>query len=398
MFGAGPTLTFAITDAIYAPLAARQVVRAREADVQAAANDTFLQVAEAYFEVQAARGSLAGALDAVKRTEEVVRKAEQLAPGLTPAVEANRARSELSRRRQAVELAYERWQTASAELTQLLRLTASAVVEPAEPPHLRVDMVDIGRPVDDLIPIALTNRPELVSSQAVVQATLARLKQEKMRPLVPSVLLRGNATSPAGNMSTGIFGGGINDQISNFGARNSLDLEIVWELQNLGLGNLALVRGRKAENQVAVLELFRLQDRIAAEVVQAHAQARRAANRAREAEIGLREAIDTADKNVANMGQSKRVGDIIVLVFRPQEVVAAVQALGQAYDDYYRAVADANRAQFRLYRALGHPGGCAAPLVPGPPANAAAPANVPIATLGFIESPAPTPTLADRPR
>jgi hypothetical protein len=32
-----------------------------------------------------------------------------------------------------------------------------------------------------------------------------------------------------------------------------------------------------------------------------------------------------------------------------------VQALAQAYIDYYGAVADANRAQFRLYRALGQP-------------------------------------------
>jgi hypothetical protein len=36
-------------------------------------------------------------------------------------------------------------------------------------------------------------------------------------------------------------------------------------------------------------------------------------------------------------------------------VVAAVQALGQAYSDYYAAVADYNRGQFRLYRALGQP-------------------------------------------
>ena len=42
-------------------------------------------------------------------------------------------------------------------------------------------------------------------------------------------------------------------------------------------------------------------------------------------------------------------------MIRPQEAVAAVQALAQAYNDYYGAVADYNRAQFRLYRALGHP-------------------------------------------
>ena len=36
-------------------------------------------------------------------------------------------------------------------------------------------------------------------------------------------------------------------------------------------------------------------------------------------------------------------------------MVAAIQALGQAYGDYYGAVADYNRSQFRLYHALGHP-------------------------------------------
>jgi hypothetical protein len=49
------------------------------------------------------------------------------------------------------------------------------------------------------------------------------------------------------------------------------------------------------------------------------------------------------------------VGNVILPVIRPQEAVAAVQALAQAYNDYYGAVADYDRAQFRLYRALGQP-------------------------------------------
>ena len=358
MAGAGPSMTFAVTDAIYSPLAAKQVLKARQADVQTALNDTMYSVAEAYFNVQQARGELAGAVDAVKRAEDVVKRTEQLAPGVAPAVETNRARSDLSRRRQAVEAAYDRWQTASADLTRLLRLAPTAIVEPVEQPQSRVELVDLNTPVDDLIPAALVHRPELAGRQALVQATLVRLKQEKVRPLVPSVLIRGNATNPAGTLSSGVFGGGVNDNLSNFGGRNSIDMQLVWEFQNLGLGNRAAVRERQSENQLAVLEVFRVQDRIAAEVVQAHAQAQRATKRLNEAEAGLREAADTADKSVKSMGETKRVGESLVLVFRPQEVVAAVQALAQAYDDYFRAVADANRAQFRLYRALGHPAQC----------------------------------------
>jgi hypothetical protein len=72
----------------------------------------------------------------------------------------------------------------------------------------------------------------------------------------------------------------------------------------------------------------------------------------------LKEAAETVKTNLEGLSQTRRVGDTLVLVFRPQEVVAAVQALDQAYRDYFGAIADANRAQFRLYRALGHPAQC----------------------------------------
>jgi outer membrane protein TolC len=356
MVGAGPAAVFAVSDAVYAPLAARQVVRARQANLQAALNDSMLAVAEGYFIVQQARGELAGAAESLRRATELVLRTEKLvAPGLTAAVEVNRAKTELARRKQGVQTAYERWQTASAELTRLLRLAPSAVVEPIEAPHLRVDFIDLAYPVDDLIPVALTNRPELTAQQALVQATLARLRQERIRPLIPSVLLRGNATNPAGTLSGGYFGGGVNDNLSNFNWRHSFDVQLLWEFQNLGFGNRALVKERRAENELAVLELFRVQDHVAAEVVQAHAQAQRAANRVKEAQEGLIDAIESADKNIQGLGQTRKAGELLVLVLRPQEVVAAIQALNQAYADFYAATADANRAQFRLYRALGHP-------------------------------------------
>jgi outer membrane protein TolC len=116
------------------------------------------------------------------------------------------------------------------------------------------------------------------------------------------------------------------------------------------------VREREADGRRALLELLRTQDVVTAEVVQAHAQAERAAKRLTAAEDGVANATATADKNLQGLGQTKRAGEQLVLVFRPQEAVAAVSALDQAYRDYYQAVGDFNRAQFRLYRALGHPG------------------------------------------
>ena len=146
---------------------------------------------------------------------------------------------------------------------------------------------------------------------------------------------------PAG----GVFGGGRNGDLSNFGGRFSFDLQAVWEVQNLGLGNRAAVRERQAEQRASLLQLLRTPDRVTAEVVQAHAQVRRAANRLKAAGEGVTAASETAEKNLRGLVPGKRVGDQLTLVFRPQEAVAAVAALDQAYRDYYGAVGDHNRGQ-----------------------------------------------------
>src|SRR5262249_45596797 len=66
--------------------------------------------------------------------------------------------------------------------------------------------------------------------------------------------------------------------------------------------------------------------------------------------------VESANLNFEGLGQTKSAGGkVVFLVIRPQEVVAAIQALAQAYNSFYGTVADYNRAQFRLYRALGQP-------------------------------------------
>src|SRR5205823_3631966 len=82
------------------------------------------------------------------------------------------------------------------------------------------------------------------------------------------------------------------------------------------------------------------------------------------AEPALREAVELVNKMVEGLGQQQRIGDRLILVVRPQEAVAAVQAFAQAAGDFFAAVADYNRAQFRLYRALGHPAQCLAGAMP----------------------------------
>jgi outer membrane protein TolC len=168
MLGGGIAAIYEITDAVFSPLVQRQIVRARQADVQTARNDALLNVAEAYFNVQQQRGRLAGMLDAQAKSRTLVDEIRRLAPELTSPIEVNRAQTELADLEREVALRYQEWRVVSADLTRELRLNPITVVEPLEPAELQVMLISPREPVDDLVVVGLTNRPELAAHQALV--------------------------------------------------------------------------------------------------------------------------------------------------------------------------------------------------------------------------------------
>ncbi len=352
--GGSLELRVATTDAIFEPLAARQELRARNIDLQTARNDALLATAEAYFTVQQARGSYTAMRDAVAKSADLVKRVESLARGLAPRDEIYRARTLHAELEEAAALAKQKWQVASAHLTRVLRLNPAAVVVPLEPDFMQVSLVSGRASLDELIPIGLTNRPELASHQAVVQATLARLKQERMRPLIPSLLVTGNGT-PDFLFQGGVFGTGGSSGLNQWAGRSDISAQIVWRMENLALGNQALIRERRGQMNLAMVELFEVQDRVAAEVTQAKADVESATFRVGQAEKGLHEGLASYAGNLRGLGQTTRFNDLLTLVNRPQEVVASLQQLQQAYINYYETVADFNRSQFRLFYALGFP-------------------------------------------
>ena len=218
---------------------------------------------------------------------------------------------------------------------------------------MRLTLVSSECALDDLVRCGLMNRPELASQRALVQATLELLRQEQLRPLLPSVVLCG--TGPDGALTGGVFGGGTNGSLNTWGGQSEFDVGLVWTLRNLGLGNRALVRGREADRQKALIELFDLQDRVADEVVRAQAQAQGARAEIGEAEKAVREAEITFTGTLNGLLQIRGAGNFLQPVSRPQEAVAALQQLNGAYNKYFGAVTDYNRAQFELYHALGYP-------------------------------------------
>jgi outer membrane protein TolC len=179
----------------------------------------------------------------------------------------------------------------------------------------------------------------------------------------------------------GTFGGGRNDDLSNFGGRGDGTASATWEFKNLGLGNIAIAREREAQLTGAYARIVEVQAQVSAEVVAAAKVARYRLLTMETSQQAVRQAIEMFRRlEASSFGMAGNRG-----LYDALEPLLAIQALNQARSQYLAEVIEFNRAQFRLYTALGQPPLCA---LPGTPVAVEVPANP---ALGPIRQPGGTP-------
>lgn len=339
----GLTSIIRFSDAIYEPMAKRQLSDARRAGIMVAQQNALLKVSELYFDLQKAAGQVAIAREAASLSDNLVQVTQAFFDaGTGLEADLRRSTTERERRRQEIEFRVAGLETVSADLTRMLRLNQASVLVPVEPPELSLELVSPHISTDELIGIGLTHRPELAESQAIVKMTLAKLKQAKMRPLIPSLAFR---------YSGGGFGGGPNGFFGDFSGRSDADVNLYWQLQGMGMADRAIKKRSEAENRAAALELMKTQDKVAAEVAAAHRQLLATIRRREFAE----KAIPDAQASVRENFEAIRQGAGLRGSIRAIETLQPIQALAQVELDLLEAVVDENRAQVRLYYALGQP-------------------------------------------
>jgi hypothetical protein len=162
--------------------------------------------------------------------------------------------------------------------------------------------------------------------------------------------------------------------------RFDFSVQPLWQLDAMGLGNLARIKQQRGMQSMSIIEFFKTQDMVAGDVTRAQARVQSAAARVLQADRAMRTAIITFNGNFEGLRQTTRLGNVLVLVNRPQEAVFALQLLMVAFNEYFSTVADYNRAQFELFHALGYPAAELAQLrTPGQiiPVNTERPAFLP---------------------
>jgi outer membrane protein TolC len=184
-------------------------------------------------------------------------------------------------------------------------------------------------------------RAELGERRAAIRAALLQLRNAKLLPFSPTLLV---------GYSAGTFGGGSNlaDQprFDSFNSREDLDVLMYWSLRNLGVGNVALIRVSQSQYRQSELQALATLDRVRAEV--AAAQARIIA---RFDQIAINEkAIDSSQNAFKSDFQRARNAEGL-----PIEVLDSLRLMARSRQAYLDAIVDYNIAQFELYVALGQP-------------------------------------------
>jgi outer membrane protein TolC len=342
-FSLGTGLNLSLSDALFAPRIARNLTAAADARARAITYNVQLDVALAYLDLLRVYGSLAINAETLAKVQlmySYAAQAEKQGLGKTTA-DANRARTELeTRRRERIDLEGEA-AVASARLAQLLLLEPTVDLVPADNQVLPIELVSGGQPIEELIAVGLMNRPELAESRALVAAALARWRQDRTRPLLPSLQLAYYGAD---------FGGGT-PAIHNYADRNDFFAQASWELRNAGLGNLFQARESRARYNQANLHVVEIQAQVAADVTVAAKivrQNQRALQTAQEAVRQAEELWTRLSKLAFGLGGPARQYD-------PIEPLLAEQALDQARFAYLNEVIQFNRNQFRLFWALGQP-------------------------------------------
>ncbi len=264
-------------DAYFEPLAARQKVQASRARADAVAHVVLLDVANRFLDLLRAEGDLATLSQSEKEMNLIVQTTAAFAKlGQGRDADARRARTQALLLHTQKQGAEERLAVAAADLARLLHLDPSVRLRIPAKTIALVELVDERQTLEQLLPLALSARPELAALQAELAHAQTRLRQETLRPFLPTLAI---------GYSAGAFGGSTNrsdlvpihPQFGRIGARTDFDAIAFWTLSNLGAGNRAVQNLRQAQRNLADIEQVRLVNQVRREVASslALAQSRR---------------------------------------------------------------------------------------------------------------------------
>ena len=332
-----------LSDAYYLPLAAGQMVTARAYDSNAIDNLTLMEVADRYLTLVAAEARRESLQVSLKEVEEVEQAQKVFASaGQGRDADYRRAKSDRLLMQLEEQQAQEEVAIASAELSRLLHLDPSVrLLTPAGPIEM-LQLVDESSDVEALVVQGMYQRPEVAARSAEIGAAEYRVRNERYRAWLPLISV---------GFSGAAFGGGSNRQDLGVpstyymtAGRTDFDVWAVWNVQNLGAGNRAWQGIRLAEREQVVVMRALILAEIRREVEERLARVR-ASSRA--VTVSWKQ-LSAAERGAQEELLRTRAGEAL-----PLESLNSVLRLSNARQQLLTSVIEYNRAQVKLFVALG---------------------------------------------
>lgn len=338
----GVRITTDFSEAIFAPLAARQNAKAAEAESRVVKHQTLLNVVIAYYELLRAKARVSVARDSFQNATELAETTSRFAStGEGLESDAERATVEKLVQERELSMAIEAMGVRSIQLAELLRLSHDTRLDPVEEDVVPVEIMPSDDALERLIATAVENRPEMNQLRFLLKREAYRFQEAQLDPFIPKL---------SAGFSTGGFGAGAGSSPGDLESRREFGAAIYWELEGLGLSFVQKRKARRSEQTQARLRFQETHEHIIAEVREGviHVQSRK-------------RQLDLAAKTVEHALRSFTLNRARVFenVGLPIEVLQSIQSLARARHLYVDAVVDYNQSQYRLYTALGQPPGSA---------------------------------------
>jgi len=323
-------------DAIYKKLAAKQLQHAADHGLEAQRQDSVTAAAQGYFDLAFAQAAVSVATEAVRiSTNYEVQLQSAVEAGIAFKGDALRVSVQADRNRLALRQAIEQQRVAAAQLAQRLHLDPAVELVARDTDLAPITLVETNATLKALVERAISERPELKRSQSLVEVARANKNGTLYGPLIPSI---------GTQVFAGGLGGGKHGDTGNFGNQEDYFIGLSWRIGPGGLFDFGRQRAAQARLNATRIGAEILHDEVVRQVVEAFTRLQ-----SQSEQINLARRALTAAKEGLHLTQQRQDFGVGVVL----ENIQSQQDLTRARTDYLKAIAEFNKAQYGLSKAVG---------------------------------------------
>jgi outer membrane protein TolC len=325
-----------IGDALYKSLAAKQLVKAADHALEAQRQDSVIAATLGYYELAFAQGAVSVAKESVRINSEYEQQlGHAVDAGIAFKGDALRVSVQKNRSQLTLQQAMEQQRVSAARLAQVLHLDPSVELIALDADLAPLTLIETNAALDSFVQQGLRQRPELKQNEALLKSSREANNGATYGPLIPTVGAQG---------FFGGLGGGRNGVGDTFGAQEDYAIGVSWRIGPGGLFDFTRTRATESRVRISEFSLGKLHDDVTRQVVEAFTHWQSLGDQLDVA----RQALQSAEQALRLARQRQEFAVGIVL-----ENIQAEQDLTRARLDYLKTVADFDRAQYALLKAIG---------------------------------------------